>query len=378
MEENKSMRILTALGIIFVVAGHLQFDILDIGGLFPYYSFHIYIFLFVTGYFYKLEDEKHIGKYILRKAKRLLLPYYIWNLVYGILSTILYKNGIYIGGIIDFKNLLIDPILGGHQYMYNSPAWFVVALFVVELLNILIRFVVTKILELCKVKDTVKLTDLIVLAGTLIVGMVTVYCAITGHVWGLWKTPGRWLIMLPGIQFGRIYKAYIEPFMDDKLPNRNKSIPYNVIYLVVILVIQYLIKNFCAGLAISVVWCTSFANGPVIPFVTAITGIAFWYRIACLLSLIKGDFLTSIGRNSYSIMTHQFIVLFTINSVCMLLSKKGIISTPFDIMTYKTNVTYQCLYAGYHVTHLINVILCIAIPIFIHNLVAPEKTEKSI
>ncbi len=60
-EENSQFRILSALGIIFVVAGHLGYGVFDMGGLFPYYSFHVFIFLFVSGYFYKDEAEKHIG-----------------------------------------------------------------------------------------------------------------------------------------------------------------------------------------------------------------------------------------------------------------------------------------------------------------------------
>ena len=43
-KENREMRILSAIGIILVVAGHLGYDLFDIGGLFPYYSFHVFIF----------------------------------------------------------------------------------------------------------------------------------------------------------------------------------------------------------------------------------------------------------------------------------------------------------------------------------------------
>ena len=63
-EENRQFRILSALGIIFVVAGHLGYGVFDLGGVFPYYSFHVYIFLFVSGYFYKDEAEKNIGRHI--------------------------------------------------------------------------------------------------------------------------------------------------------------------------------------------------------------------------------------------------------------------------------------------------------------------------
>ena len=47
-KENKEFRILSAIGIILVVAGHLGYDVFDIGGLFPYYSFHVPLFMFRT------------------------------------------------------------------------------------------------------------------------------------------------------------------------------------------------------------------------------------------------------------------------------------------------------------------------------------------
>lgn len=35
-KENQELRILSAIGIILVAAGHLGYDLFDIGGLFPY------------------------------------------------------------------------------------------------------------------------------------------------------------------------------------------------------------------------------------------------------------------------------------------------------------------------------------------------------
>ena len=75
-KENRQFRILSALGIIFVVAGHLGYNVFELGGLFPYYSFHVFIFLFVAGYFYKEEAETNILHYILKKCRSLLLPYF--------------------------------------------------------------------------------------------------------------------------------------------------------------------------------------------------------------------------------------------------------------------------------------------------------------
>lgn len=52
---NMQFCILSALGMFFVVDGHLNNSYLDIGGLVPYYSFHMPLFAFISGYFYKRE-----------------------------------------------------------------------------------------------------------------------------------------------------------------------------------------------------------------------------------------------------------------------------------------------------------------------------------
>ena len=118
-EENRQFRILSALGIIFVVAGHLGYGVFDLGGLFPYYSFHVYIFLFVSGYFYKDEAEKNIGGYIWKKCRMLLVPYFLWNLFYGVLAQVLHGIGFSLGEVLSLRTLFLSPFIVGHQFLYN-------------------------------------------------------------------------------------------------------------------------------------------------------------------------------------------------------------------------------------------------------------------
>ena len=50
----------------------------------------------------------------------------------------------------------------------------------------------------------------LIFTASLIVGMATIQLAIGGHVWGIYKFPGRLLLMFPGFQMGKIYKEKIE------------------------------------------------------------------------------------------------------------------------------------------------------------------------
>ena len=56
--KNLQFCILSAVGMILVVMGHVEEGMLTVGGLFPYYSFHIALFLFISGYFYREEEER--------------------------------------------------------------------------------------------------------------------------------------------------------------------------------------------------------------------------------------------------------------------------------------------------------------------------------
>ena len=136
---NPRFRILSALAIIFVVAGHADFGVFDVAGFFPYYSFHVGVFAFVSGYFYNDNNENNIKNYLLKKAKHLLIPYYAWNLFYALFTTFLKSIGFGIGNPLSLKSFFLDPFLGGHQYGLNFAAWFVPVLFTVELINIFMR-----------------------------------------------------------------------------------------------------------------------------------------------------------------------------------------------------------------------------------------------
>ena len=49
--KNKSFQLLSAIGIILVVFGHSKNSLLLFGTIFPFYSFHMALFAFISGYF---------------------------------------------------------------------------------------------------------------------------------------------------------------------------------------------------------------------------------------------------------------------------------------------------------------------------------------
>ena len=89
--ENHTMRVFYLLAIVFVVDGHTtNGHLFEMNGLFRYYSFHLMMFAFGSGYFFKLyggacSDLAH-------RAKKLLVPLYLWNAVYGVGAALLAES----------------------------------------------------------------------------------------------------------------------------------------------------------------------------------------------------------------------------------------------------------------------------------------------
>lgn len=323
-KRNDTFVILSAIGILLIMLGHLDFPVLTMGGLFPYYSFHVMLFPFISGYFYKPEEEAHIGAYLKRKALHLLLPYCIWNIIYGLLATILHNFGMAIGEDISLYNLTIAPFLSGHQFMYQAASWFVPALFLLELCNVFGR----KVLSLLRIRN-----EYVIMALYLVVGLAAIFLAKRGSVYDYYKLPARIMLLAPCFQFGHLYKEKLES--KDTLPSS--------IYFIIILLLQFVITITTHGqTAFSAVWVTGFAHSVFLPYLTTFTGIAFWLRIAKELTpFIKDNrFVQYLGTHTFSVMMHHLMGFFLVNCI---FSK---CFADFDMALFTMDIYYAYLPGG--------------------------------
>lgn len=373
---NVTFGILSALAIIMIVAGHVGYDILTVGGLFPYYSFHVPLFLFISGYFYREEEEGRPLLYLKKKVKRLLVPYLVWNVVYGVIAWVLRSFlGFEMGEGISLKTLFLDPFLHGYQFIYNYAAWFVPVLFLIEVMNLCMRIVLKK-LRLH--------SEWLILFGALAVGMAVVQFAIEGRVWGLYKTPGRILLLYPCFQMGQFYKKKLE----------SRDTLGNGAYFVVVLTIQLLLHLCCNGLAYSSVWCTGFANGPVIPYVTAVSGIAFWLRVAKILASLVGErrsdetaarfeeerrsglaaaqnpaggFLLYLGRNTYAVMMHHVMAFMLVKMVLAGIAAHTGYLADFDFAKFYGDIDYYYIVKGAEAFHMVYLAAGVLLPLLLQR-----------
>lgn len=299
MKTNKKMMILSAIGIILVVLGHTRDQIKLVSDIFPYYSFHMVLFVFISGYFYNPKNEdKLLGKegYIIKKIRKMLVPYFAWNLIYGIIGMVLRKLEIIkYGANINLRTFFIEPWLTGDQYVFNIAAWFLLALFLVNIVYILLRKASTKI----------KLwNDYISIIIFLFIAIFSIYFSqknLNRNYIPLFRT-GFFLFFY---HLGYMYKIKIE----------GKIKVNTFIYFLILIVIQAVfikLERNITYLAISM----KFENEILItPIIVSCTGILFWAKIAEILvpSLGESKIVNYISNNTFDIMLHHLFFVFLLN-----------------------------------------------------------------
>ena len=118
-------RALYLIAIVLVVDGHTALDdMFSMGGLFRYYSFHLMLFAFGAGYFFRFHGG--VLSDLAARAKKLLVPLYVWNAIYGVGAALLRRfGGFEIGAPLSPYTLLVAPIVDGEHFAWNLGSWFV-------------------------------------------------------------------------------------------------------------------------------------------------------------------------------------------------------------------------------------------------------------
>ena len=181
--------------------------LLIMSGWFAYYAYHLQLFEFCSGYFYKESAERDVISYLKRKVMHLLVPLYVWNIVYALIVFGLSFYGFKIGGRITFHNLFIEPMIGGHQYGYNLCTWFVMPLFMAEMINVIFRFC-------CKRFGNGITKETVFVVFYLSIGMLGVWLAGKGYNKSWWLFLTKIMSFLAFYGLGRYYKAVLEKYFD--------------------------------------------------------------------------------------------------------------------------------------------------------------------
>lgn len=347
-------KLLYALGMIIVVSGHCEG-----GGVslfyewFPPYSFHLGLFAFCSGYFYKDSSGERLGAYALRKAKTLLLPMYLWNCFYALLVVLLRRFGFTIGMTPSFAALVTMPLYEGSQFEYNMGAWFVVALYMVQVFTAALR-------RLCRVSRS-KGREIAAFVFCLLLGALGVSLAQRG-IRNPWELPLiRALYFLPFYAMGVFYRRVLEEY--DTLPH--------LAYFALVFAAQYCLILLCGRVPYyTPSRCDDFLEGGIVPFLVGYAGIAFWLRTAKLLAPLLGKdrWMNAIADNSYSIMVNQYLGFMAVKAGFALLKTFTGRCQAFDMAAFKSNLAYFYTPGG-RIFYLVYLTAGLAVPILMQKAV---------
>jgi len=357
---NYEFKILYVLGIIFIVAGHTNNN----GGIaffndwFIPYAFHVGLFVFASGYFYKRARQNDIIQYVKKKFIHLIVPLYLWNVFYGVFVYALRYKGFTIGGDLTIENLLLTPITTGHQFAYNLAGWFIIPLFMLEVCNIIFR----KVLEKLKVEN-----EYLIFALYLATGLCGAWLSMNGYNTGWLLVLVRMLYFMPFFGLGMLYNAKLEKI--EKVPN--------VIYFAIVFILQLAVITKYSGIVTySASWCNDFDN-IYMPFIVGFLGIAFWLRISRILvpALKDSKYMNYIANNTFSIMVHQFLGFMLLKFIFSLGNRYFSLFPNFDWIEYKSNIFYFYLPGGIEQYTILYLLAGLMLPLAIAYIVGCVKKQ---
>lgn len=356
-KTNKKFMLLSMFGIIFVVMGHCYGFNAFFNNVFPFNSFHMALFAFVSGYFFK---DKNIVDFLKNKTKKLILTYLIWNFIYGVIVFVLKKvNLINFGGDLTLYNIFVAPFCGySNQFSFNASAWFLITIYFVQVIYFLFNKVIVRLFHLN--------TEIIMTILSIILAILTLNILLNKQniAYSLFL-PTRIVFLMPFYSIAQIYKK-IEKY--DKLNN--------IAYFSILLVIQVIMIQKFRKVGYNLNLLT-FKHNYIVYLICSMTGILFWLRISNIFKDFIADnkIVSYIGNNTFTIMMHHMFIIFTVNTIIYGINNFMGRFGKFNVSNYKNKLFYF-----YNTSNaplmLVYAILGISVPILLKYFVYDRMGRK--
>ncbi|MCB6543568.1 acyltransferase family protein [Desulfovibrio desulfuricans] len=325
--RNKQFEILLVLAISFVVMGHAWVDIGTLQYVFPYDSFHMPLFMFISGYFFnKKYIENGTLNFVKKQILTLLIPFFVLNLLYGIIAVFLWKI-YYVNWVSghDFINkVFIRPFTYGNTFFgLNDATWYILMFFEVKIADHLLKKFLYKY----------KIQDIAVLIIYLVVSAFAVTYSRSTDKLPVEFSIIRILYMLFWYQTGYIYKQYVEKH--DTLNNFT--------FFSVVIFFQFCIKIYSGDERMTAgIWNATFDQNAFITILAATNGIAFFLRLSRILVPLHNTCITYISKHTFSIMANHMLGFFLLNIILLKTCHYWGIGN-FDMVSFKNSLWYRYL-----------------------------------
>ena len=265
---------------------------------FPTCSFHMPMFLFISGYLFHDLSAKDYGRFVWRKTRHIALPLIGCNILFAGIVTLLdiWEVTTYLPSIQNvwtFHNLFVEPFIGGHQYLLNLATWFAGMLYVALLVYGLIHITTKRLPEW---------------------GLLIVYFGVA--VLGLYgaRFPYPHWVLLPlhvsqalfYIHFGRCFRKYIDPFLAR----------FNDRMVLGVLLALWFVTLRLGHIPYTIVWM-NYDGQILMPILVAAAGCMFWKKLSDRIAYYvrPNNFERIVGQATWQIMTYHLLVRFLFNWV---------------------------------------------------------------
>ena len=287
-KRNQTFVYLYVLAILMVIDDHCGTRIGFLSGIFPYNSFYMPLFVFASGYFYR---PGRLWDAIEHKTKKFAIPFIIYDAVMILLALII--DSIFNtrwSRSVSLKTIL--RMLAGHPTTtLNGAAWFVMMLFWVSIGYCIIRAVFFES----------RLNDYLLTAIFILCGFVSLYICILlpvdeREVLKVIRGLCKIAFYIQFYHLGYMFNRYGESLLN-RLKKRD-------VCLFCVAVNVFLIMIYGDQINFYETEGMESFHSVVLPLITSVTGILFYYEVMSFLSGKIGERkeLSFIGRNTFVIM----------------------------------------------------------------------------
>ena len=299
--------LLSAMAIVMVVDAHAGYPLGILQSVFPYGSFFMPLFVFISGYFFSEKNLINIRNYLWKQTKKLLLVYYIVNILAILLVLFLQwinSDFHWFGNFDLIYFLFIVPYTIGYEIDILFPCWFVAALYMVIVFYHLLRSIIGRYWN-----------DITAFVSMLFLGT---FCVQKGaeinDKYSLFLGFFKVLFLIEFYEFGVIYRKYLENIVRSCSVWIVLPIPFLINIFLSILIDSHL--SF-GGMPILE---SSFVS-PVVPIMTSYSGIIFYTviadRLSCYGSIAENKLINYISTHTMQIMILHLPFMNLLNWILM-------------------------------------------------------------
>ena len=304
--------LLSAIGIFMVVDHHTWITFNLFGDFIPYNSFFMPMFIFISGYFNKVDRSTKLFPYILKKIKTLLIPYigisacvFLFQQLINFLKAgePFSLSGWYL------KYMFVRIVTVGAFGPIVEPMWFVISLFATLLVYALMKKILGRIWN-----------SYVMLAVFLILHLLTVYIAKTNDPEAIeyFLVPLKVMFFLPFLEMGIIYRDHLEK-KHSAMTGGGKIALLAVLLTINAIRTMYLPDSYDIAFD-SLGELAGFTSPYIVtPVISSIVGILFWLTIVELAGkpVFESRFVNYMSCNTFWIMGFHILFFNILN--CILL-----------------------------------------------------------